>query len=81
MVNKSNTAKSSDSSEERECVENPKILALISSLTALMMQVKQLADGGRYFFFYPPRIFLICRCSLLKKNLQRSVPFPFQERV
>ena len=31
-----------------ELVENPKTLALISSLTALMLHVKQLADGERY---------------------------------
>ena len=31
--------------ERGEYVENPRILALISSLTALMLQVKQLADG------------------------------------
>lgn len=30
-----------------EYVENPKILALISSLTALLLQVKQLADGEK----------------------------------
>lgn len=40
LVTKSNAL------EDREYVENPRILALISSLTALMMQVQQLALGG-----------------------------------
>ena len=40
LVNKSNNA------GDKQYVENPKILALISSLTALMMQVKQLAESG-----------------------------------
>ena len=43
MVNKNNT----DEDSGKEYVENPKILALISSLTALMLQVKQLADGEK----------------------------------
>ncbi len=38
LVNKSNN----------DYVENPKILSLISSLTALMLQVKHLAEGNRY---------------------------------
>ena len=42
MVNKNNA------NDEKEFVENPKILALISSLTALMLQVKHLAEGERY---------------------------------
>ena len=41
MVNKNNT------SEEKECVENPKILSLISSLTSLMCILHRLADGER----------------------------------
>eukprot|EP00094_Tigriopus_californicus_P000053 TCALIF_00053-PA protein Name:"Similar to LIN9 Protein lin-9 homolog (Homo sapiens)" AED:0.07 eAED:0.07 QI:75/0.2/0.16/1/1/1/6/0/643 len=41
MVNKNNT------SDDKEFVENPKTLALISSLTALMLQIKHLADGER----------------------------------
>jgi len=31
----------------QEYVESPKVLALISSFTALMLQVKQLAEGER----------------------------------
>ena len=42
MVNKNNT------SEEKECVENPKILSLISSLTSLMCILHRLADGERW---------------------------------
>ena len=58
MVNKNNVIEPSSPEEagqeskttitaekSGEYVENPKILALISSLTALMLQVKQLADG------------------------------------
>ncbi len=41
MVNKNNNL------DEKEYVESPKILALISSFTALMLQVKQLAEGER----------------------------------
>ena len=39
--------KAGDASASGEYVENPKILALISSLTALMLQVKQLAEGEK----------------------------------
>jgi len=41
MVNKYN------SQENVDCVQSPKILALISTLTALMLQIKHLADGER----------------------------------
>ena len=41
MVNKNNNL------DDKEYVESPKILALISSFTALMLQVKQLAEGER----------------------------------
>jgi hypothetical protein len=54
MVNKNNAADADEvaasgeaGQERKEYVENPKILALISSLTAMMLQVKQLADGER----------------------------------
>ena len=39
--------KQGDKQPKSELVENPKTLALISSLTALMLHVKQLADGER----------------------------------
>ena len=45
MVNKNNNI---NNSEDKEYVESPKILALVSSFTALMLQVKQLAEGERY---------------------------------
>ncbi len=52
MVNKNNSlggaATPPEDGQKREHVENPKTLTLISSLTALMLQVKQLADGERY---------------------------------
>lgn len=40
--------KQGDKQPKSELVENPKTLALISSLTALMLHVKQLADGERF---------------------------------
>lgn len=40
--------KQGEKQPKSELVENPKTLALISSLTALMLHVKQLADGERY---------------------------------
>lgn len=45
MVNKNNTT------EEKECVENPRVLSLVSSLTSLMCILHRLADGERYAFF------------------------------
>jgi len=42
--------KQGDKQPKSELVENPKTLALISSLTALMLHVKQLADGERNAF-------------------------------
>jgi seryl-tRNA synthetase len=42
LVNSSNQM-----SPDRQYVENPRILELISSLTSLMLQVKHMADGGR----------------------------------
>ena len=42
MVNKNNTT------EDKECVENPRTLSLISSLTSLMCILHRLADGERY---------------------------------
>ena len=39
--------KQGEKQPKSELVENPKTLALISSLTALMMHVKQIADGER----------------------------------
>jgi hypothetical protein len=41
MVNKHNTT------EDRECVENPGVLSLVSSLTSLMCILHRLADGER----------------------------------
>ena len=41
MVNKNNTT------EEKESVENPRVLSLISSLTSLMCILHRLADGER----------------------------------
>jgi len=42
LVNSSNHV-----SADRQYVENPRILELISSLTSLMLQVKHMADSGR----------------------------------
>lgn len=54
MVNKNNAAaaqadagKAANNGGQQEYVESPKMLALISSLTALLLQVKNLADGER----------------------------------
>ena len=41
MVNKNNTT------EEKECVDSPKVLSLVSSLTSLMCILHRLADGER----------------------------------
>merc|ERR1712029_1286447 len=41
MVNKNNTT------EEKECVDSPKFLSLVSSLTSLMCILHRLADGER----------------------------------
>ena len=41
MVNKNNTT------EDKESVENPRVLSLISSLTSLMCILHRLADGER----------------------------------
>ena len=55
MVNKNNVAISNEekrkkggaAAEPKEYVESPKMLALISSLTALLLQVKNLAEGEK----------------------------------
>ena len=41
MVNKYNTQ------DNAACVQSPKLLSLITSLSALMLQVKRVADGER----------------------------------
>ena len=44
MVNKNN---SNNSASTADYVQNPKILGLISSFTALMLHIKKLSDGER----------------------------------
>ncbi|CAB4059725.1 LIN9 [Lepeophtheirus salmonis] len=44
------TVTKNNSSGDHAYVESPRILALVSSLTALMIQIKQLADGERNSF-------------------------------
>ena len=43
MVNKYN----SQDRDSADCVQSPKLLALITSLSALMLQIKRVADGER----------------------------------
>jgi len=47
MVNKYNVGSVGPSEGVGDCVQSPRLLALITSLSALMLQVKRVADGER----------------------------------